>query len=33
VAGLGAVVIALVTVCVQAIRAAVASPVRSLRSE
>jgi putative ABC transport system permease protein len=33
VAGLGAVAIALLTVCVQAIRAAVASPVRSLRSE
>jgi putative ABC transport system permease protein len=32
-AGLGAIGIALVTVCVQAVRAAVASPVRSLRSE
>ena len=32
-AGLGAVAIALLTVCVQAIRAAVANPVRSLRSE
>ena len=32
-AGLGAVLIALLTVCVQAIRAAVANPVRSLRSE
>jgi putative ABC transport system permease protein len=32
-AGLAALSIALVTVCVQAIRAAVASPVRSLRSE
>lgn len=32
-AGLGALGIALLTICVQAIRAAVASPVRSLRSE